>query len=79
MKSENFKSRLTLTEREHQILSLLCQKVTDSAEIAKRLFIARSTVKNNLSIIYLKLNVNDKTQAVIEAIKMGLVDKGIIG
>jgi len=42
-------------------------------EIAERLFISARTVKNHLSSIYDKLGVGDKTQALIRAVRLGIV------
>ena len=42
-------------------------------EIAERLFISGKTVKNHLASIYEKLNARDRTQAVLMAVKMGIV------
>ena len=42
-------------------------------EIAERLYISGKTVKNHLASIYEKLNARDRTQAVLMAVKMGIV------
>jgi DNA-binding NarL/FixJ family response regulator len=63
-----------LTERELQVLRLLVQGYRNP-EIAERLYLARGTVRNYVSVILQKLGVSDRTQAVIEALKRGLVDK----
>jgi DNA-binding NarL/FixJ family response regulator len=61
-----------LSTRERQVLSLLavgkCNK-----EISTDLGIAEVTVKCHLSLIFLRLNVTDRTQAVIAAVQRGLV------
>ncbi|MDO9574550.1 MAG: LuxR C-terminal-related transcriptional regulator, partial [Candidatus Contubernalis sp.] len=41
--------------------------------IAQTLFISEKTVKNHVSSIFKKLEVGDRTQAVIQAAKRGLV------
>jgi DNA-binding NarL/FixJ family response regulator len=43
-------------------------------EIASRLFISARTVKNHLASIYDKLGVGDKTQALIRAVRLGIVE-----
>ncbi len=61
-----------LTEREHEVLLLVAEGAT-TAEIANRLFISQKTVKNHLAAVYDKLDVDDRTQAVVRAARLGLV------
>ncbi|MBU5468278.1 response regulator transcription factor [Virgibacillus sp. MSJ-26] len=61
-----------LTEREKEILLLIAQGKTNQ-EIAEQLFIALKTVKVHVSNILGKLEVSDRTQAVIYAFKHDLV------
>lgn len=61
-----------LTEREMEILLLIAEGKTNQ-EIADEVFIAIKTVKVHVSNILGKLEVNDRTQAVIYAFKHGLV------
>jgi two-component system, NarL family, response regulator LiaR len=61
-----------LTEREMEILMLLAEGKTNQ-EIADEVFIALKTVKVHVSNILGKLEVHDRTQAVIYAFKHGLV------
>jgi DNA-binding NarL/FixJ family response regulator len=60
-----------LTEREVEILCLIAQGL-NNLEIAKRLFLSEGTVRNHVSAILAKLNVPDRTQAAVIAIKHGL-------
>ena len=62
-----------LTERELQILRLL-SKGYSNPEIAKEVHLARGTVRNYVSAVLQKLGVSDRTQAAIEALRLGLVD-----
>jgi len=62
-----------LTDREMEIL-LLITKGYSNQEIANELFIALKTVKVHVSNILGKLQVQDRTQAVIYAFKHGLVE-----
>jgi DNA-binding NarL/FixJ family response regulator len=62
-----------LTEREHDVLRLLTQGKSNK-EIAGELFIGDRTVKSHLSAIFQKLNVEDRTQAALYAVRHGLVD-----
>ncbi len=61
-----------LTEREKQVLKLLGTGCTN-LEIAAQLSISVTTVKTHMSNILLKLSVADRTNAVIEALKQGLI------
>lgn len=55
-----------LTEREREVLSLLADGKTNQ-DIADELFIALKTVKTHVSNILAKLDVQDRTQAVVYA------------
>jgi DNA-binding NarL/FixJ family response regulator len=61
------------TERELEVLRLLTQGYSNP-EIAQRLFLARGTVRNYVSVILHKLEVSDRTQAAVEALRRGLVE-----
>jgi DNA-binding NarL/FixJ family response regulator len=61
-----------LSVRERQVLSLLAAGKSNK-EIAASLGIAEVTVKCHLSVIFLRLHVTDRTQAVIAAVHSGLV------
>ena len=61
-----------LTERELDVLRLLVQGYSNP-EIAQRLHLARGTVRNYVSAILGKLNVSDRTQAAVKALRLGLV------
>jgi Response regulator receiver domain./Bacterial regulatory proteins, luxR family. len=63
-----------LTPREREVLSLMAQGKSNQ-EIADELFISLKTVKVHVSNILAKLNVQDRTQAVIYAFKHSLVEK----
>ena len=62
----------SLTARERELLSVLAEGVSATDALAERLFISQKTVKNHLANIYEKLNVNDRTQAAVVAIRQGL-------
>ncbi|MGA9286726.1 MAG: response regulator transcription factor [Anaerobacillus sp.] len=61
-----------LTRRECEVLQLLTDGKSNRS-IGEDLFISEKTVKNHVSNILQKMNVNDRTQAVVEAIKKGWV------
>ncbi len=62
----------SLTQREVEILTMLAQGVSSTEELAERLYISQKTVKNHLASIFQKLSVSDRTQAAVEAIRLGL-------
>ena len=64
---------INLTERELNVMHYLAQGLTNE-EIAKLLHISVHTVKAHLEAIYDKLNVTNRVQAVIKAIKFNLID-----
>jgi len=61
-----------LTRRELEVLQSAADGLTNR-EIAERLCITEKTVKNHISNIFSKLNVNDRTQAILYALRQGLV------
>ena len=63
--------REALTDREWDVLSELAKGFTNS-EIAERLHLSEGTVRNHVSAILTKLNLTDRTQAAILAVKHGL-------
>jgi len=62
-----------LTAREAEILELLALGLSNT-EIAQRLFLSEGTVRNYLSALFAKLGVSDRTQAVVAALRDGLVN-----
>ncbi|MEB7773274.1 response regulator transcription factor [Kurthia gibsonii] len=62
-----------LTKRECEVLQLLTDGQSNRA-IGESLYISEKTVKNHVSSILQKMNVNDRTQAVVTAIKNGWVE-----
>ena len=61
-----------LTERELEVLALIVDGL-NNLEIAKKLFITRSTAKAHVHSILQKLYVKDRTKAAVCAMKEGLV------
>ncbi|MGB3101131.1 MAG: response regulator transcription factor [Psychrobacillus psychrotolerans] len=62
-----------LTKRECEVLQLLTDGQSNRT-IGETLFISEKTVKNHVSSILQKMNVNDRTQAVVTGIKNGWVE-----
>jgi DNA-binding NarL/FixJ family response regulator len=62
-----------LTERELEVIRALAQGMSDR-QIAGTLVISEKTVRNHTSNIYRKLHIFDRTQAVIYAIREGVID-----
>ena len=61
-----------LSKRENDVLYWLVQGASNN-EIAKQLYISVATVKVHLTNIFLKLQVTSRTQAIVAAIKMNLI------
>ena len=66
-----------LSERELEILKLMAHGLPYE-DIAKRVFLSEGTVRNYASSIFAKIGVTDRTQAVVLAIRFGLVSAGDI-
>ncbi|MGH2889110.1 MAG: response regulator [Solirubrobacteraceae bacterium] len=60
-----------LTAREREILELIARGM-DNVEIARTLFLSQHTVKNYVSSILVKLQVENRTQAAVRAVRRGL-------
>ena len=65
-----------LTQREEEVLELLTQGITYKG-VANKLFISETTVKTHVNNIFQKLQVNDRTQAVLYAINNGFLNKKV--
>jgi NarL family two-component system response regulator LiaR len=70
--SETEKLAANLTRREHEVLALLVQGMSNP-EIADRLVISRSTVKVHISSILSKLGVSSRAEAISVAIQNKIV------
>jgi DNA-binding NarL/FixJ family response regulator len=64
--------RAELSERELEVLKLIAIG-KDNAEIAQELFISPKTVKNHISNILMKLQIENRIQAAVYAVRTGLV------
>ncbi len=61
-----------LTQRELEVLQLAADGL-NNRDIAEKLVISEKTVKNHINNIFSKLHVNDRTQAILYALRKGLV------
>ncbi len=61
-----------LTAREEEVLQLVADG-RSTAEISEELFISAKTVKNHLAAVYAKLDARDRTQAVLTAVRRGII------
>ena len=61
-----------LTPRESEVLEMVARGI-DNREIAKALYLSQHTVKNHVSSILVKLQVQNRIQAAVHAVRKGLV------
>lgn len=66
-----------LTAREIEIIKAVVEDQS-RREIAGRLYISEHTVRNHITKIYKKLHIFDRTQAVLYAVRHGLVDPRLL-
>lgn len=71
-RNEKKEDEIKLTKREKDVLSLLV-KGNSNKDMADTLFISEKTVKNHLTSIFRKLNVKDRTQAAVYALRNDIV------
>jgi DNA-binding NarL/FixJ family response regulator len=64
--------RAELSDRELQVLKLIANG-NDNAQIARELFISPKTVKNHISNILMKLQIDNRIQAAVYAVRSGIV------
>jgi two-component system, NarL family, response regulator DegU len=65
-------SERVITHREEEVLQLIADGCS-TPEVAAKLYISQKTVKNHLASIYQKLDARDRTQAVLQAVRMGII------
>jgi DNA-binding NarL/FixJ family response regulator len=61
-----------ISRREEEVLQLVADGLS-LPEVAATLYISVKTVKNHLASIYQKLDARDRTQAVLRAVRMGII------
>ena len=62
----------SLSSREAEVLQMFADGCS-TVEVGERLYISAKTVKNHLASIYEKLDARDRTQAVLTAVRMGII------
>ena len=62
----------SLSQREVEVLQMFADGCS-TVEVGQRLYISAKTVKNHLASIYEKLDARDRTQAVLTAVRMGII------
>jgi two-component system nitrate/nitrite response regulator NarL len=72
----SFGRQVSLTTREQQILTLLGEGAS-TAKVAAALHLSEATVKAHLHHAFEQLGVSDRTAAVVQALRAGLIDLGI--
>ena len=71
-RSQDTDDERLITKREEEVLQLIADGCS-TPEVAQQLFISQKTVKNHLAAIYQKLDARDRTQAVVRAVRMGII------
>jgi DNA-binding CsgD family transcriptional regulator len=73
VKTVNYEEPL-LTPRQAEVLALCAAHPNETtAQLAERMHVAHSTVRNLLSGVYTKLGINNRTAAVARAQELGLI------
>jgi DNA-binding NarL/FixJ family response regulator len=62
----------SVSQREVEVLQMFADGCS-TVEVGERLYISAKTVKNHLASIYDKLDARDRTQAVLTAVRMGII------
>lgn len=69
-------STIHLTDREREVLKWLVQGASNE-EISRHLYVTVATVKAHLTAIFEKLGVSSRTQAIVKALKVGLISTSV--
>jgi len=70
--NENNLKQLGISKREHEVLELIAKGLSNQ-EIAEKLFVSQNTVKTHLSNLFVKLDVNRRTQAIQKGKELNLI------
>jgi two-component system response regulator DegU len=68
-------ARISLTSRERDIIRLVARGLRNG-EVARKLFISEETVKTHLNNIFRKLNLRDRVELTLYAVRIGLIGVG---
>jgi NarL family two-component system response regulator LiaR len=71
--NENELQRLGISKREHEVLQLMAQGLSNQ-EIADKLFVSLNTIKTHTSNLFLKLEASRRTEAVRKAKELRLIE-----
>ena len=71
---DDWRSEIKLTKMQITVLMAVAEGKS-STEISEELYISRRTVEFHLANIYASLEVNNRTKAVVEARRLGLIPK----
>lgn len=74
LRRERQTERLTLSRREHQVLTLL-RDGHSVPQVAATLFVSLSTAKTYVARVYEKLGASNRAQALMTAVKLGLFEE----
>lgn len=72
LREEPLRTDSLLSPREEELIQYLADGLS-TADVAERMCISPKTVKNHLASIYDKLGAHDRTQAVLTAVRLGIV------
>jgi len=61
-----------ISHREVEVLQLIADGCS-TPDVAEKLYISQKTVKNHLASIYQKLDARDRTHAVVQAVRLGII------
>ena len=75
-RNEPSADRLTLSQREHEVLMLLRDGYS-VPEVAKELYVSLSTAKTYVARLYQKLGANNRAQALMTAVARGVFDEAV--
>ena len=70
--AETHGATAVLGKREVEILQGLAEGLSNQ-EIAKRLHLSQQTIKNTLTEVYVQLRVSNRTEAVVAALRQGII------
>ena len=70
--AETHGTTVVLGKREVEVLQGLAEGLSNQ-QIAQRLSLSPQTIKNTLSEVYVQLGVSNRTEAVVEALRQGII------